>query len=296
MVSQMKPRKAQVAPVIGAIALVAVAAVVTAGIAGAVVKVKKTTITLAADGDQQFVTAKCKKGLRAVSGGFEAPGFVTEGGGNVPYQIILTSQRESKRKWTESAVDDAGGGDFVNFVKCSNELPKLKTKSATVTVPDGEVGTATAHCPKNGEAVSGGFVPAIDSAPQADFIFITESRRAGKRDWQVTGYNNHNDPLELTTFAYCAKHKVGLKTKSATDETTTDEADIVAKAKCKKGQRAVSGGFSASLVVENPPTVDVFTQPFESRPAGRRAWKGAGGAYPDPGLTAAWTTFAYCLG
>jgi hypothetical protein len=277
--------------------VLSLAVAATAGIAGGAIKVKKSTITLVADGDEQATTAKCKRGLRAVSGGFDAPGFVADGDG--PYQIPLTSLRDSKRKWTGSAVDDADGGPYRVIAVCSDELPKLKQKSATTTIPEDEddIGTASAKCPRGGEAVSGGFVPEIADAAGSDFNFVTESRRTGKRGWQVTAYNNSSEPLDLSAFVYCAKEKLGLKTKSATTETSsTEDVNISTKAKCPKGHRAISGGFRGTLQAD-PDTFsrEVFSQPFVSRPVGKRGWLAGIGAYPDPGFVDELKTFAYCL-
>jgi hypothetical protein len=279
---------------IGVLALAAVAA--TAGLAGGAIKVKESTVTLVANGDEESATAKCKKGLRAVSGGFDGPGFVADGDG--PYQIPLTSLRESKRKWTGSAVDDGDGGPYTVIAVCSDELPKLKQKAESTTIPEDEddIGTVSVKCPRGGEAVSGGFVPEVLDADGNDFNFVTESRRTGKRSWKVSAYNNSGDPLELTAFVYCAKEKIGLKTKSATAETDESDVNIDAKAKCRKGQRAISGGFTGTLQAD-PDTFsrEVFSQPFVSRPAGKRGWLAGIGAYPDMGFVDELKTFAYCL-
>jgi hypothetical protein len=281
---------------IGIVVLAVLAAAANAGIAGGTIKFKKSTISLVADGDEQSTTATCKRGLRAVAGGFNGPGFVADGDG--PYQIPLTSLRESKRKWTGSAVDDADGGPYTVIAVCSDELPKLKQKSATTTIPEDEddIGTTSAKCPRGGEAVSGGFVPEIADADGSDFNFVTESRRTGKRGWQVTAYNNSSEPLDLSAFVYCAKEKLGLKTKSAATETSSTNVNISAKAKCPKGHRAISGGFRGTLQAD-PDTFsrEVFSQPFVSRPADKRGWLAGIGAYPDPGFVDELKTFAYCL-
>jgi hypothetical protein len=266
-----------------------------AGMASGTIKVKTSSITLdiGPEQHQQFATAKCKKGLRAISGGFNGPGFDSSGSEG-PYQIPLTSQRDSKREWSSSAYDDGDEGEFINYVKCSDELPKLKAKTATETVANGERGTATAHCPKSGEAVSGGFVAGIDDVAGDSVVYVSESRRAGKQGWRVAGLGSI-DPLDLTAVAYCAKHKVGLRTRSAGTESGVHSANLSAKAKCKQGERALSGGFSGTLEGAENGDFDVFTQPYESRPTGRRAWQASGEIYPDPGFTAEVKAFAYCL-
>jgi hypothetical protein len=271
--------------------VVAIAVAATAGLAGGALKTKKATISLPADSGEESATAKCKRGFRAVSGGFDGPGFSAEGAG-APYQIPIDSLRESRRAWTSSAYNDSSEpGDFVAFVNCSDELPKLKTRSATVTIANGDAGTATARCPRRGEAIGGGFAAGVANTDANALVFVSESRRNGKRGWAVSGDNqsgmNAGEALDLTALAYCAKRKVGLKTESAMEATDAAISELSAKARCKRNQVAVSGGFSS-----NP---EPFSRPFESRRAGRRGWVASIGAYPSPEDEDTLDVFAYCL-
>jgi hypothetical protein len=268
------------------IALSALAMLAVAAGAGGALKTKKTTIQFSAMSDADFATAECKRGFTAISGGFDGPAFRAEGDG--PYQIPIESRRQSKRAWTSTAYNDGTAGEFVVFVNCSDELRKLKTRSSSETIAGGDaVGRATARCPRRAEAVSGGFDAGVDDTDGDALVFVFESRRRGKRAWSVSGQNNANEPLDLTAFAYCAKRKLGLKTRSSEVTTDVDSSEPSATARCKRGQMAISGGFEA-----NP---EVFAQPFESRRSGKRGWVASMGAYPSDEFDATLTTFAYCL-
>ena len=234
-------------------------------------------------------TANCNKGTRAVSGGFDAPGFAADPPDG-SYVEAFATLRSTRRRWTSTAgnfLSAADRGTLLDFAYCSDKLPRLRTKSSSsTTVPNGGLESLTVRCPKGGEAVSGGF-----KAPGSGFnqVAVFESRRLGKRKWVVTGSGTSTSESRLKAFAYCAKHKLGLTEKVATTSSAQDSVILAQKARCKEGEVAVSGGFASTL------DEDVYVQVFRSRRAGKRGWKAAAGSYPSGGTLTEWDVYAYCL-
>jgi hypothetical protein len=270
------------------IAGLAVAA--TAGIAGGALKTKQAEVSVAPS-ETESATATCKKGTRAVSGGFNAPGFDSNGA-NDTYVQTFGSLRSAKRAWTSTANNfylEEDAGTLVDYAYCSDDLPRLKARSKSATIPDGEVQSLTARCPRGGEAVSGGFDAEI-SGDIFDGAFPVESRRAGRRSWIVTA-QAFGFPAELTAYAYCAKHKLGLKSKVETQTTSEASTNLSGEVRCGKHQKVISGGFSGSFDVEAGGTL---VEPFESQRAGRRVWRASTAAYAS-GEPVRWDVYAYCL-
>jgi hypothetical protein len=270
--------------VLGLIATSATAA--TASIAAGALKEKSASVQLDA-ADTGSATAKCKKGTRAVSGGFDDPTFNAEAPASGSYGQTFTSQRTSKREWTSVVSNGlAEATDAFTYAYCSDELPRLKAVSATTTIPESEVDSVTARCPRGGEAVSGGF--AAEQLNPFDGVYPLASHRAGKRKWVASGYSSPiSEPeADLTVYAYCAKKKLGLKTRSESASREDASENLSLEARCKKRERVVSGGFAGPLEVFTG-----FVDPFESRRTSRRAWTASTAAYGDLDFEA----FAYCL-
>jgi hypothetical protein len=128
---------------------------------------------------------------------------------------------------------------------------------------------AVAQCRQGERVVSGGYATATGSS-------ITESRAKGKREWVVESNN------DLRAFALCSR-RLEVSRKSNLSAMTDDTSGTVAKARCARGARAVSGGFRFSGAVGDSPV-------FRSRPVGRRGWSVR--AF-DSALDI--TAYAYCL-
>jgi hypothetical protein len=257
------------------------------GLATGALKTKRAETSVGEDLFES-ATATCKKGTRVVSGGFDAPG--SEAAGDTPRNLAFLSERTGKRGWTAGARNvETEAGDWIVFAHCSDSLPKLKAKTATVTVPGDEAETATAKCPKGGEAVSGGFV-AQDEATDDD-PFPYESRRVGKRKWEVGARNFRPDPVQLTAIAYCAKKKLGLKAASTTVTHTVTDENVEGEARCKKKTKVVSGGFDGELTAN----FERETYPFQSMRTGGRTWSAAAYGYLDGDPAVDWEVFAYCI-
>ena len=266
----------------------AVVVATSAGIAGGALTLKKkrAQITLTV-GNFGTATAKCKQGTKAVAGGFDGPGRA--GGfddGN--YVMPFGSERESKREWSTFGVQYFdGGGDLVTYAYCSDDFPKLKAVRDTTTIVAGDTGSATVSCPPGGEAVSGGFT--TDYRGDGANIYTHTSRRQGRREWLVEGFNLLGNATKLTAIAYCAKDRLGLKQKSATANADSGEV-ASATAKCKRKQRAVSGGFEGTWFDQPGETTEIA----ESRRKGKRGWEASTSAFttspPVP-----WEAFVYCI-
>jgi hypothetical protein len=272
----------------------ALAALVTAALAVAGTKLKTSSATGTAKvGDSPTATAKCKKGTKAASGGFESLSDTPTGLGGE----IHESRRDGRRKWTGSSFNPGSGSTLTVFAYCRDE--KVKSASADVAIaadvdPDPvalPTGTATATCPRGTKVISGGF-------DNPDFSFIGgssgtdirpyESFKSGKRTWTVSASDRGDEGGTLVAYAYCHKGKTP-KTKQATETLALGPGGFPldsVTARCKKSQRVVSGGFASDPVADvNGP---FFTG---SRRDGKRKWIVTAAAnLPGPAIT----TYAYC--
>jgi hypothetical protein len=149
---------------------------------------------------------------------------------------------------------------------------KLKTKSETVEADAGERGFASGFCSPATAAVSGGFEadPVVFGEP-TPFYFIDGSLRSGGRSWISEGANIGaigGAPGTLTSYAYCREERI--KSKRVTVSVAPDQAQTVS-AKCKRGTKAVSGGFDADDIGfgSSGPFLRITT----SRKSGGRTWE-----------------------
>jgi hypothetical protein len=270
-------------------AVVAIGLLTASGAVGAGLKADQGQVEVDVD-TLGSIAADCDKG-KAIAGGFDSPGFdPTFLSG--PYVQAFTSRRTSRRAWSSTATNFGGApGDLVTSVYCSKDFPRLKQKSVDEELALGEFGTVTARCKKRGEAISGGFIAAGSDVTDGQTAFPFASRRSGKRSWAVTAVGGDNVPADVTAFAYCAKQKLGLKARSAETSSTAEGATLSATAKCKKQERAVSGGFVGTAA-----DTSEFFEPVESQRVGRRAWQASTVAFNGgSGSTLEWETFVYCL-
>jgi hypothetical protein len=149
---------------------------------------------------------------------------------------------------------------------------KLKTRSATTTVPGDETGSVTADCDPGTKAVSGGFETEFDFAGGTVFA-VVDSLRQGARSWTATAQNFFSgNPAPLTSFAYCRDEKV--KSSSEDVDLEVGEDDTVV-ATCPSGTKALSGGFDGEFD-------DSVVLPQISRKLGKRKWEVTGIDYVEP--------------
>jgi hypothetical protein len=189
---------------------------------------------------------------------------------------ISRSRKAGRRGWTTEGF--AFKLDLTVYAYCARKGKNPSTTSAETTVPVGEIRSVTATCEPGAKAVSGGFFGEIAGIGTVE-VRVHESRRTGARSWTVSGGNQGNRAGELIAYVNCRGGK-GLKARS---KTTTiagatgmqDDESGFATAKCKKGTRAVSGGFSGlvneSFLANDDSGPGVIAS--ISRRAGGRKWE-----------------------
>jgi hypothetical protein len=261
---------------VGVVLMIAsLGALILAATGGAALKTKSASTHLDPS-EEGSVTAKCKRGTEAVSGGFET----TEEG------RIRGAARAGKRQWT---VTGLGGGidgvPMTAFAYCDRSEPKLKKQSTEVSVDSSDVrAAATATCKRGTEAVSGGFEG--DSE-----LVVVAAQRDGKRRWTAAALEllPVGQTRTFTAFVYCDKSKPGLKVRSSTTEIDSFGLGS-ATTECGRRTKLVSGGFSSPPVMASGfpgPAVIVH----ESHREGARGWTASGLAGFGGGSLA---VYAYC--
>jgi hypothetical protein len=267
-------------------AIAALALIAGTAVAGKKLQTVSETVSVAED-QTLSVTARCAKGTKALSGGFE-----TEWNGQSPPRLdVNRSGSSGKRKWTSQAFNSTTvAGDLSSFVYC-RKADKVARVTDTVPSPVGLSVTATAQCPPGTRVISGGFAGSpTDAVEPTPVLYISESRRATKRTWEVSAFGNGSEPAELTAIAACAK---GPKLKERSDSALVG-SDIGAEesaellARCKRKERVVSGGFGSPDGSE-----DSTPQVMTSKKQGRRGWAETvkqGGT----GLNTEAVAYAYC--
>jgi hypothetical protein len=162
------------------------------------------------------------------------------------------------------------------------------TRSHQVTLTsNGEVGTATAHCPGDQRATGGGFSasPPIVTMSGYTFMKVFVSRKVGQRAWRASVEEETLSPMSmsLTAYVYCAKHAPRTQSVAHSVPVPTGVSNFtVSDASCVSG-KARAGGFSLS-------TPDFDGGLIASQRHGKRGWRTR--IDSDIGVTA--TTYAYC--
>lgn len=271
-------RTRRVATAFGAFAASALVSISAASGAGLKTESASTDV---APGDVGSATAECSQGKKAVSGGFD---------GNVDFAdpadadfIWFESRPTSKREWTSSGENETGTstGPLTSFAYCRDE--KVKTESADVTVPGDGSATATVKCPSETKVLSGGFLTEWNNNTS---ILPHASQKVGKRKWSVTADNLDPDAGTATAYARCRKGEK-LKTREASLSLPGPVLEIrEVVARCKRGQRVVSGGFSVSTVQFQGLLVEA------SRKEGKRRWLVE--AFNNSPEAETLTAYAYC--
>ncbi len=214
-------------------------------------------------------------GKRAVAGGFfgEFEPMST-------LVIPLISIREDGSAWRlRAGAIGSAPGDATAYAYCAKKkkFPKLREGSEEETIGGGGgVESVTAECPGNRRAISGGF-----ELPD-QIILVTTSMRSGRGSWTVEFSSSGTAQAEA--LVYCAK---GVKLKQRSSETTLSPGEQdTEKARCKRNQRVVSGGFDTESGDAT------FAATTASRRAGKRSWEAT--AFADGGAQPL-TVYAYCL-
>ena len=163
--------------------------------------------TVVAENSIGTATATCPRGYRAVSGGFDSPGFDLNGGGHV---LTLTSMRLGDNAWQVSGVNpDFGGGvspgQLVAYAYCLKGKPRITTVSADATIGTGDPVNVDVLCPARTRALSGGFDGHISVGPNGLSAAGTiDSYRLDPRSgWRATATDAGEDPARVSSFVYC---------------------------------------------------------------------------------------------
>jgi hypothetical protein len=270
----------------GALALLAASAATT--LAGKGLKTKSETVTVDPI-ENGAATPTCKRGTKAVSGGFDTA-YDSDGplGFFEPNQLRRTGRRE----WTGAALNNSlDARDLTAYAYCRDQ--KLKARSATTSVSANQLGTAIAKCKRGEKAFSGGFALSEfdNSDPNSPIMVVTESFKTGKRGWTASAQNLPNDVATmpetgvLTAYVYCRRGKAP-KTRQA-EETLAPSEFATVEATCKRRQRVVSGGFDLESDFQ---TTRAFI--MESRKLDKRSWEIA--ALAGPVAAHPIVAYAYC--
>jgi hypothetical protein len=228
----------------------------------------RSASTSIAPDSQASVTASCKRGTKAFSGGFElvAPDpsalFPIASAGNFGNEPLYAA-----RRWTSAGVnlgDDPA--TLTSYAYCRKDYGGWGVLSGHLKEiqldPLAEV-SLTDRCPSTfGKFISVGFEAEYDEDTS---VFIRSSHRQGKFGWAVGAKAFGSDPATLFAQYSCrAFTKLRKRTKT---ETASGADPDSAVAKCKRGQRVVSGGFKTeNFPSEGGPFV------YASRKQGRRGW------------------------
>jgi hypothetical protein len=154
-------------------------------------------------GDLDSVTARCKQGEKAFSGGFAAEEIDVPG--PTPGFYLAESHKQGKREWTVSAFNVGNeDGDLTAYVNC-RKGKGVKTKQAEETLSTNEFDSAEARCSRKQRVVAGGFD--LDSDWTTTGAWAMESHKVGKRGWEVAARDAGGQPHDLIAYAYCEKKK-----------------------------------------------------------------------------------------
>jgi hypothetical protein len=275
--------------VLAAIAAVALAGITAIAAAAKKLKTASETITIGVE-QNGSAEAKCKKGTKAISGGFEAefdpvPGLR-------PFTMSNESRRSGRRTWSYAGGNEGdASGAATAFAYCRDA--RLETvASDSVTLAPTDFVRVSARCPRGTKAISGGYraAPIDFDAPVTPVIFITESRRSDdKRAWDVAAASVGNDDGDLTAHAVCsAKGKLKAKQASATLSDQPGESFREIDARCKRKQRVVSGGWT--MTTDNAEAAPVI---MASKKLGKRGWR-VTAPLGGTGIPVDVTAYAYC--
>jgi hypothetical protein len=165
------------------------------------------------------------------------------------------------------------------------------TRSSTISIAGGTLGTATAKCPKGQRATGGGFLtlPA-DGGPGGTDVEVFESRKIGQRSWRASAFEGVvNSAGPLTVYVYCSRDASKTEEKFATVSLPDDAGNAVhaVDASCGSAGKARAGGF----LIPTPPSSTATAHISDSFRLGSKSWRSAaivtGGS---PTLT----SYVYC--
>ena len=169
-------------------------------------------------------------------------------------------------------------------VICGPRLGPVSSPHSTVFVAPGQTRTATATCPRGNRLLAGGF-------QRTNFVtrggnYVTESRAASDRSWQVSGSAFGNFGGELTAIAYCLRSGGPLITEvDSQTSLPVEESATTTTPACPGGSSIVAGGFTTS------PTGAALVSSAYFNPNG--SWSAT--AFNEFGPDAEISARAYCM-
>jgi hypothetical protein len=156
-------------------------------------------------------TARCRRGQRAIAGGFASPEFDLAA---VTGVVALTSRKSGKRGWTVGGINanfDNGqqgtAGTLTAIAYCAKGWPRLIERSQQASVGPDQLRTFDVSCPPGTKAVSGGFDGNIGPlGEQFTATGAVESFRMRKAAGWTTSAVTVDDDVSatITGYAYCA--------------------------------------------------------------------------------------------
>jgi hypothetical protein len=165
-------------------------------------KIKRRSVDVSIPSEErELLTAKCPRGTKAISGGFDNPTF--DPGPDASVVFPFESRKVSKREWvTGGGTLTDRAGTFVSQVSC-RVGKSVKTAEEQIFIDEPGIHTAVAQCKPKQRVISGGFDFGL--FPDAD-AFVSSSHKEGKRGWSVSAVDIIA-ATELTAYAYCEKKK-----------------------------------------------------------------------------------------
>jgi hypothetical protein len=144
-----------------------------------------------------------------------------------------------------SAAQATGTHSVTLQVICGPRLGPVSSPHSTVFVSPGQSKTAIATCPPGNRIFAGGF-------QRTDFVgnagdYITESRAASDRSWQVSASAFGAYGGELTAIAYCVQARSPVVSEIAADSPLPVlKSGTATTPACPPGSSLVGGGFTTS--------------------------------------------------
>ncbi|CAN5490226.1 hypothetical protein BH10ACT11_BH10ACT11_19980 [soil metagenome] len=249
-----------------AFAVVAIAAVSSASTAR-----KSTVVVHGNTTGAQPLKAKCKGSQQAISGGFESP---RHGSPVFP----LANGPIGGKTWATRIDAGAESVSISSYAYCS--AGDVTTREQTFEPTAFSRKKVSVKCPQGKQVVSGGWLTPTDQTS----VVVDSSYRDGKRTWSLKAISQEEGG-KLTAFALCQKQGVKTRAKSGEIGGSGSHRTGYLTAKCKGGEKIVSGGFKLPQDVNQG-------GPFLLRDLkkGKSAWQ-IGVYFYKPGTT---HVYAYC--
>jgi hypothetical protein len=238
----MRPRRSSLLPLALAASLLGVALIASSAQA---LSLQSQTYRMSGADAKQRLTVRCpgKKQL-PYSGGMLTDPLGPDGEGVYPHSY---ERLGVQRGWHVTPVLYGGSSSrsVTLQVVCGPRLGPVSSPHSTVFVGPGETETVVATCPRGNRLLAGGF-------QRTNFVtrggnYVTESRAASDRSWQVSGSAFGNFGGELTAIAYCLRSGGPLVSEVSSETSLpVDDSATATTPACPPGSTMVAGGFATS--------------------------------------------------